>query len=182
LLDGVDIYDPAARPEAVMEWLKADRYEPADPHHASEGSGEPHRHDDHGHRDNHAHHGGHGAQAHGHRHDVNRHSADIGSFCLSFDEPLEWEHVSAWLDALVMAHGEQLLRVKGILDIAGRTRPIVLQAVQRLFHPPTELAAWPAGERRSRIVFITRGLSREFVLEVLDTLRARTPAHASGAL
>ena len=77
-----------------------------------------------------------------------------------------------------MAHGEQLLRVKGILDIAGRSRPIVLQAVQRLFHPPTELADWPDGDRRSRIVFITRGLSREFVLEVLDTLRARAPVHA----
>lgn len=182
LLDGVDIYDPTARPDSVKEWLKADRYEPAshDPHRESEFAPPG----DYAH-DGHDGHGGHAQRAshgHEHRHDVNRHSADIGSFCLSFDEPLQWEHVSAWLDALVLAHGDQLLRVKGIVDIAGRTRPIVLQAVQRLFHPPTELAAWPDGDHRSRIVFITRGLSREFVLEVLDTLRARTPVHASGAL
>jgi G3E family GTPase len=65
------------------------------------------------------------------------------------------------------------LRVKGILDIAGRARPIVVQAVQHLFHPPFELPAWPEGQRMSRMVFITRGLSRDFVREVLDTIRRR---------
>ena len=168
LLDGVDIYDPSARPEAVNDWLKADRYE-----HAGKHAGPAEEAGEHGH---------HADSHHGHRHDVNRHSAEIGSFCLTFTEPLHWEHVSAWLDALVMAHGEQLLRVKGILDIAGRTRPIVLQAVQRLFHPPSELVAWPDSDHCSRIVFITRGLSREFVLEVLETLRTRIPVQAADVL
>jgi G3E family GTPase len=108
-----------------------------------------------------------------HHHDVNRHSRDIGSFCLTFDGPLHWEHVAAWLDALVMAHADDLLRVKGILDIRGQDQPIVVQAVQRLFHPPARLSAWPEGPRRSRIVFITRGLSREFVSEVFDTIRTK---------
>jgi len=138
LRDGFDVYDPAARPEQVNEWLRAEAVE--------------HHH---------------------HHHDVNRHSKEIGSFCLSFDEPLHWEHVAAWLDALVLAHAEDLLRVKGILDIRGQEQPIVVQAVQRLFHPPARLAAWPKGERRSRIVFITRGLTREFVSEVFDTIRTR---------
>jgi len=138
LREGFDAYDPAAKPEQVMEWLKAEAYE-------------------HGH----------------HHHDVNRHSKDIGSFCLSYDEPLHWEHVAAWLDALVLAHAEDLLRVKGILDVHGQSQPIVVQAVQRLFHPPARLAAWPEGERRSRIVFITRGLTREFVSEVFDTIRQK---------
>src|SRR5205814_380426 len=91
-------------------WLKADSYV---------SSGEP--------------------TGHGHAHDVNRHSAEIGSFCLRFDEPLHWEHVATWLDALVLAHGEDVLRVKGILQIVGASRPVVVQAVQRLFHPPAEL-------------------------------------------
>lgn len=110
---------------------------------------------------------------HRHSHDVNRHNAEIGSFALTFDEPLHWEHVANWLDALVVAHGNDLLRVKGILCIAGRERPIVVQAVQQLFHPPFELPAWPDDGRKSRIVFITRGLSRDFVREVLDTIRQR---------
>ena len=108
---------------------------------------------------------------HDHHLDVNRHSSEIGSFCLEFADPLEWEHVANWLDALVMAHGEDLLRVKGILNIAGRDKPIVVQAVQQLFHPPVALPEWPDNDHRSQIVFITRGLSREFVSEVFDTIR-----------
>ncbi|MBP2151183.1 MULTISPECIES: CobW family GTP-binding protein [Xanthobacter] len=104
------------------------------------------------------------------------HREDIGSFCLAFEEPLHWEHVSAWLDALVIAHGDDLLRVKGILAIAGRPRPVVVQAVQRLFSPPVELAAWPEGMAGSRIVFITRGLSQAYVTEVLDVIRTRPVA------
>ncbi len=146
ILRGVDVYDPAVRPEAVREWLAA--------------GGQ-------GHGDGHAHH---------HRHDPNRHDAEIGSFVIEFDAPLHWEHVATWLDALVRGNGADLLRVKGIVDVVGRARPIVVQAVQRLFHPPAELPAWPDGVRRSRMVFITRRISREYVLEVLHTVQARRPA------
>ena len=113
---------------------------------------------------------------HHHAHDRNRHDAEIASFGLSFDEPLHWEHVATWLDALVAGHGPDLLRVKGILDVAGRDRPIVVQAVQRLFSPPMELTAWPDGLRRSRIVFIARNLARDYVAEVFRIIRTRCPA------
>ena len=143
-LANADIYDPATKGADVLRWLNAEAY-------AGEAS----------------------AHAHEHHHDVNRHSADIGSFCLEFAEPLHWEHVANWLDALVMAHGDDLLRVKGILAIVGRERPIVVQAVQRLFHPPFELPAWPDRDRSSRIVFITRRLTRDYICEVFDTIRQR---------
>jgi G3E family GTPase len=146
-LGPADIYDPATKSGDVAAWLNAEAYQEA-----SEPPG-------HGH--------------HRHHHDTNRHNAEIGSFCLSYSEPLHWEHVANWLDALVMAHGEQLLRVKGILSIVGRDKPIVVQAVQHLFHPPQELDEWPGGERRSQIVFITRALSREFVVEVLETVQQK---------
>jgi G3E family GTPase len=149
-----DIYDPASKGDDVLRWLNAEAYDQAE-----ETSPAPHgdEHHDHGH----------------HHHDVNRHSAEIGSFCLQFDEPLHWDHVANWLDALVMAHGDQLLRVKGILSVVGRDKPIVVQAVQHLFHPPFELPAWPEGARGSRIVFITSNLPRDFVAEVLATIRQR---------
>lgn len=57
--------------------------------------------------------------------------------------PLHREPVATWLDALVIAPGEDLLRVKGIIDVVGRDNLIVVQAVQRLCSPPAELAAWP---------------------------------------
>jgi G3E family GTPase len=154
-LAAADIYDPATKSEDVARWLNFEAH-------------------GHAHADHHGHEHGHNhTHEHAHRHDVNRHDAQIGSFCLEYDEPLHWEHVSTWLDALIMAHGDDVLRVKGIMSVIGRNRPIVVQAVQRLFHPPFELAEWPAGERKSRIVFITRGLSRDYVVSVLDTIRQR---------
>ncbi|MDH7799689.1 MULTISPECIES: GTP-binding protein [unclassified Beijerinckia] len=160
-LEAVDIYDPATKGSDVARWLNAEA-------HAG--------HDDHGHDTHgHDHHGDH------HHHDVTRHSADISSFVFEFDTPLHWEHVANWIDALVMAHGQDLLRVKGIVDVVGRDRPIVIQAVQSLMHPPFELAAWPQGPQTSRIVFITRKLSRAYVGEVLDTLRQRAPDHSHNA-
>jgi G3E family GTPase len=149
-LASTDVYDPATKGADVLRWLNAEAY--------MQGGGD-----------------GHAAHGHGghHHHDVNRHSAEIGSFCLTYAEPLQWEHVANWLDALVMAHGEDLLRVKGILNVSGRDKPIVVQAVQRLFHPPFELEAWPDVERASRMVFITRNLKRDYVVEVLETIRQR---------
>jgi G3E family GTPase len=146
-----NIYDPATKGADVLRWLNAEAYDQ-----------EPHQEHD---EPEHAH--------HHHHHDVNRHNAEIGSFVLRFAEPLHWEHVANWMDALVMAHGDDLLRVKGILQIVGRERPIVVQAVQRLFHPPFELDDWPDRDRTSRIVFITRNLPRDFVREVFDTIRQR---------
>ena len=110
------------------------------------------------------------------RHRGARHDARIRSFALRLDQPIAWEHLAAWLDALTMAHPEQLLRVKGIFAVQGRRRPLAVHAVQSLFHPPTELEDWPDDDRSSRVVFITQDLSREYVEEVLAVIRSRPPA------
>jgi G3E family GTPase len=167
-LAATDIYDPGTKSADALAWLNAEAYADDDEHD---------EHDEHGDA-GHGHHGAHGGHGRHHHHDVNRHDDNIGSFCLTYAEPLAWEHVAAWLDALVMAHGADLLRVKGILDIAGEPRPVVLQAVQHLFHPPAVLPAWPTADRKSQIVFITRGLTRAFVAEVFDTVRQHRPARA----
>ena len=58
---------------------------------------------------------------------------------------------------------ENLLRVKGILHLAGETAPVAIHGVHHVFHPPVLLSAWNDNDRRSRIVFITKGLDREEV-------------------
>jgi G3E family GTPase len=115
---------------------------------------------------------------HGHRHhDRNRHDARIAAFCLTFDRPLHWEGVATWLDMLVATRGESLLRIKGILNVAGQDRPVAIHGVQHLFHPPALLAAWPDDDSRtSRLVFITRDLPRDVIEE---GLRAFNDAAAS---
>jgi G3E family GTPase len=102
----------------------------------------------------------HGQGHHHHRHDRSRHDAHIGSFCLTFEEPLDWDLFNRWLMAVRATWGDRLLRVKGVLNVAGESQPLVIHGVHRTFHPPTLLARWPGDDRRSRLVFITRDLDR----------------------
>lgn len=117
----------------------------------------------------HAGHGhGHGHGHHHHGHDPNRHGDEIHSFCLQYDQPLPWEGLATWLEMLSVTRGEAVLRVKGILDLRGQERPVVIHGVQSVWHRPRTLAAWPVGmPRRSLLVFILRGLPRRVIEEGL---------------
>jgi G3E family GTPase len=53
-----------------------------------------------------------------------------------------------------------VLRVKGILNVAGSDAPVAVHGVQHLVHPPVHMAAWPDDDRRSHLVFIVDGLER----------------------
>ncbi|HEX3453963.1 MAG TPA: GTP-binding protein [Gaiellaceae bacterium] len=87
------------------------------------------------------------------------HEGDIRPFCLFFDEPLDWTAFGIWLTMLLQARGSDLLRVKGLIDTGG-PGPVLLNGVQHVVHPPDHLDAWPDDDRRSRLVFIGRGLDR----------------------
>ena len=87
------------------------------------------------------------------------HEGDIRPFCLFFDEPLDWTAFGIWLTMLLQARGSDLLRVKGLIDTGG-PGPVLLNGVQHVVHPPEHLDAWPDDDRRSRLVFIGRGLER----------------------
>ena len=90
--------------------------------------------------------------------DHHRHVDDIRTLAFSIDEPIDWARFGVWLTMLLNRHGEALLRVKGILNVADAVTPVVVHAVQRLVHTPRHLEAWPDANRRSRLVFIARGL------------------------
>jgi G3E family GTPase len=82
----------------------------------------------------------------------------IRSFSVTVDDPLDWTAFGIWLTMLVNRHGSRILRVKGILSIVDEANPVVVHGVQHLIHPPQHLAAWPDGDRRSRLVFIVDGI------------------------
>ncbi len=93
-----------------------------------------------------------------HGHDVNRHDASIHSFCLVNDEPLDWTAFGIWLTMLLHAHGENVLRVKGLLNVRGVDTPVLINGVQHIVHPPVHLDRWPDEDRRSRVIFIVRDI------------------------
>ena len=100
---------------------------------------------------------------------VSVHDARIQSYSIHLDEPIRAEGLTAWLTALASLHGKELLRVKGLLNVEGE--PVAVHAVQTLIHEPVTLQQWPDGERRSRLVFIARGMNRAAIEATLDVLR-----------
>ena len=95
--------------------------------------------------------------------------ASIRSFALTHDGPITVPGLVLWMHLLAGFRGAGLLRVKGILNVEGR--PYAVQAVQSVLSEPVALERWPeAHDRRSRLVFITRGISEEHVRRTFATL------------
>jgi G3E family GTPase len=102
------------------------------------------------------------------------HSDGIASFVIAQDAPLEWPAFARSMETLIALRGSDLLRVKGILNVAGCAGPVVVQYVQHLAHPPVELQSWPDGNRASRIVFITRNIAQSDVQALFGAVQALT--------
>ncbi len=100
--------------------------------------------------------------------DRNRHARDIYAFCLTLDRPIEWAAFGVWLTMLLHRHGNDILRVKGILNVLGSDVPVVVQGVQHLVHRPRHLNAWAFEDRHSRLVFIVRGLDEAAIRTSLE--------------
>jgi G3E family GTPase len=162
------LYDPATKSFDAQNWLRAEAYEHGHDHHHEHDHDHPH---DHGHSHDHEH-------QHQNPHDVNRHDASIQAFCLTYDEAFDWNTLATWLDMLAAYRGDNLLRVKGLVNVTGVDRPVVVHGVQHLFHPPATIPAWPDADRRSRIVFITRDLDRAVIEQTLSALRQAEPPAA----
>ena len=103
----------------------------------------------------------------------------VHAFALAFDGVLDWTMFGVWLTMLLHRHGEKVLRVKGILNVAGTDTPVAVHGVQHLVHPPTHMAAWPDEGRRSRLVFIVEGLERSAIERSLAAFSGR-PIGRSG--
>jgi G3E family GTPase len=136
-LFNIGLYDPDKKAPDVRRWLNAEAIS------------------------DHAHHGKHDEP---HHHDVNRHDAKIRAFALRHAEPLPAAAIDMFLELLRTAHGAHLLRVKGIIALAeDPARPLVIHAVQHVFHPPARLDAWPDDDHTTRIVFILYDMDPAFI-------------------
>ncbi|PRD44397.1 GTP-binding protein [Phyllobacterium phragmitis] len=152
------LYNPETKTADVQRWLKAEAYESREAeghHHHFDHDHHGHDHDEHDHGD--------------HHHDVNRHDASIRSFSLKHDQPVPFSTFEMFIDLLRSTHGEKLLRVKGIIEIAeDPDRPLVIHGVQQIFHPPARLSAWPDGKHETRLVMITKDLPESYVRQLFD--------------
>jgi G3E family GTPase len=142
------LYDPSTKTADVRRWLG----EEAEHVHAH------HRHGDHDHNDHH------------------RHDARIKTFTLVHDRPVPFSTIEMFLDLLRSAHGDKLLRMKGVIELTeDPSRPLVVHGVQSLLHPPARLPAWPDDVRGTRLVLITLDMPEDYVRRMFSAF-TNTPS------
>jgi G3E family GTPase len=96
------------------------------------------------------------------------HDDDVTSFVFRESKPLNLAKVEDFLGAVVQVYGTQLMRYKGILNVAGQDKRIVFQGVHMLMGADLG-TPWRSDERReSRMVFIGRDLPRDLLLQGLQ--------------
>ena len=118
-----------------------------------------HAHDpNHDHSHDHDHDHGHDHHHHDHAAPSAIHDEDIHSISLTTSKPLNATKFDTWINDVLMSEGQNILRTKGILNMAGQDNRYVFQAVH-MVSEGTFTGAWPATDkRRSRLVFIGRKL------------------------
>jgi G3E family GTPase len=99
---------------------------------------------------------------------ASRHDASISSASFQYDEPVDWHQLLDVIEMLQAMRGDQLLRIKGIVNVKGDPRPRVIHAVQHTLYPATTLAAWPDDDHTTRLVFIVKDLGTQFIGDSLD--------------
>ncbi|MEM8796025.1 MAG: GTP-binding protein [Pseudomonadota bacterium] len=96
--------------------------------------------------------------------DVAHQDSAIQSYAFASDVPVSFGAFTAFLELLRSAHGEKLLRVKGLIKIKEHPEePMLIHLVQSVMHEPVRLSGWPDGRPETRIVVIADGLSNEFL-------------------
>jgi G3E family GTPase len=110
------------------------------------------------------------------------HEDEIGSFVFRAQRPFDLSKLEGFLALLIERFGDDMLRYKGIVDVAGRLERIIFQGVQRMVgsEPGTR---WGAAEKReSVIVFIGRKLPRAVFTSGLELCAAGVAADPASVL
>ncbi|WP_090733642.1 CobW family GTP-binding protein [Azotobacter beijerinckii] len=112
-------------------------------------------------------------RVHTHHH-AGEHDSGIRSYSIVRDEPVSWQRFATWLELISSMRGDDLLRVKGIVNVLEHPdQPIVVHGVQHVFHPYRTLEKWPGKDRRTRLVFITRNIDREDIETTLQVFESK---------
>jgi G3E family GTPase len=153
---GFDSANSQADPRA---WLNVEAYQNKVLEHDGFDGDDHHEHDHHGHD--------HTRQVPG----QHLEGKGIENFVLMRERPLVREEAQFLLDGIAQNLGPALLRVKGLVNIAEEPgRPAVIQGAQHLLHTMTWLDRWPDRDHRTRIVFITQGIPKENLKDIIDLL------------
>jgi len=97
----------------------------------------------------------------------NVHDDAITSFTVTMPMPLKWRDLKPVILKLCQTHGENLLRLKGIIHADDQAAPLAIHAVHFTPYPPTLLEGWSEDNPTSRIVIIGKGLDELEIRKIL---------------
>ena len=89
---------------------------------------------------------------------AHEHDASVYSTAIVEDRPVDGEKLNLWLGNLLRTKGQDIFRMKGILNIAGEDNRYVFQGVHMIFDGTKERLWQPGETRKSELVFIGRNL------------------------
>ncbi|KAG6977058.1 hypothetical protein JG688_00000741 [Phytophthora aleatoria] len=120
-----------------------------------------------------------GKHGHDHKHEGEQHHSEhkhkhslVSSVGLSLPDPILVALLEEWIDDILETEGDDLLRYKGVVNVAGIDKKYVFQGVHTLFNGRFA-DNWAPGEKReTRFVFIGKNLDREALTEGFLACRA----------
>lgn len=91
---------------------------------------------------------------------------NIESFAIIRHEPINSLALLAAINLVQQQYGDSILRLKGIVNIEGQPKPVIIHGVQGQLYPVTDMDEWPEGEHVSKIVFIVRATVLEQIKHI----------------
>jgi G3E family GTPase len=98
------------------------------------------------------------------------HTDDVSSLSIQPSGPIDWLGFAVWLSMLLHARGQDVLRVKGLVELDDRTL-VSVNGVQHVVHTPEHLDRTAIPDPSPGIVFITRGIEIERLRESFDAFQ-----------
>nr|WP_262924130.1 GTP-binding protein [Stutzerimonas nitrititolerans] len=157
----LSLFDPNTKESAVATWIG--ETVPADHEHAGCGWDCGHAH-------------------HDHTPDQASQHGDIVSVSFREETPLDYAELMLALSEFNDEYGDNLFRIKGLIQFGNDPRPVILQGVQQVYSPLTYAESWPGDVPDSRLVLIGRNLQRNAILQRLSLCKAQASTTLDRAL
>jgi G3E family GTPase len=90
--------------------------------------------------------------------DAHEHDESVYSVALVAEGALDGDKLNTWMGQLLQTQGQDIFRMKGILNIAGEDNRFVFQGVHMLFDGKPDRLWKPEETRKNELVFIGRNL------------------------
>ena len=89
------------------------------------------------------------------------HDSEIGSIGIVVEGAVNSKKINAWFSELLQEKGQDIFRMKGVLNLKGDDKRFVFQGVHMIFDAQPDRPWKPGEDRANKLVFIGRNLNRE---------------------